>query len=95
MNDTAIQASIAIQMAEAVGELGSLGHIIIPFMKVIPKCPKCEHTKFDTTECDARGTHVIKLVHCAECGTVVGVTEFADIGTLVYRLAEKLQVPLQ
>jgi hypothetical protein len=64
-------------------------------LSVLPKCPKCENSTFGIQTIEPIGARFKMIaVCCASCGTVVGVTEYSDVGTLVMRLAAKLNVPL-
>jgi ribosomal protein S27AE len=58
-----------------------------------PKCPKCDHTSFQSSEISPTNSHFKLLaVHCAKCGAVVGMTDCDDVGSLVRSLAEALKV---
>jgi uncharacterized Zn finger protein len=61
------------------------------------KCPKCDRLEsFEMVEkSDVRGSqYKVMFIQCAACGTVVGVTEYSNVGFLVRKLAEKLRIDL-
>ena len=57
------------------------------------KCPRCENTSFEMQENEPRGSGwKYMFIQCARCGTVVGVTEYMNIGALIQKLAKALGV---
>jgi len=59
------------------------------------KCPKCEHTSFEMAETEVKGSRYKQMfIRCSSCGTVVGVTEYYNIGAKLDILANKLNVRL-
>jgi uncharacterized Zn finger protein len=59
------------------------------------KCPKCESTSFELVLRTPSGSdYQLSFIQCSQCGGVVGVLDFYNIGDLILRLAEKLNVPL-
>lgn len=59
------------------------------------KCPHCQKSGFETAVEEPKGSNFkIILVRCQWCKTVVGVTEYYNCGTLIYKLAKKLNVNL-
>jgi predicted nucleic-acid-binding Zn-ribbon protein len=60
-----------------------------------PKCPKCDHTSFQSSEIKPVNSNFRLLaVHCAKCGAIVGVTDCDDVGSLVHSLANALDVAI-
>ena len=58
-------------------------------------CPKCDNTMFECVEADIidlRFKHY--FVQCNACGAVVGVLDYYNLGDLLYKIAEKLGIPL-
>lgn len=59
-------------------------------------CIKCGNTSFEIQEATPRdSSFVLNFVQCANCGGVIGVLEFDNIGQLIYGLAEKLNIRLR
>lgn len=55
------------------------------------KCPKCEGTRFEIQIVSpTHSNYKLTFVQCASCGTVVGVLDFFNIGSLLQNLAKKL-----
>ena len=58
-----------------------------------PKCPKCDHTQFESTPISPKnGNFKVLAVHCAKCGAIVGMADIQDVGSLVQSLAEGLDI---
>ncbi|OXG03653.1 hypothetical protein BC749_11114 [Flavobacterium araucananum] len=59
------------------------------------KCPHCQKTGFEVaTEAPKDSNFKLMFVRCQWCKTVVGVLDYYNIGTLVHKLAKKLNVNL-
>jgi hypothetical protein len=59
-------------------------------------CPHCQHSGFEmATESPKQSNWKYSFIRCSSCGTVVGVTEFFNIGTLIHKMAKKLDVDLE
>lgn len=61
------------------------------------KCPNpnCNSTNFETViETPKDSRFKLQFVRCSGCKTVVGTMDYYNIGSLVYRLAEKLRIKL-
>lgn len=58
-------------------------------------CPKCASNRFETSEATPnKSAFKLIFIQCAECGAVVGVIDYYNIGHLIYKLAAKLHVKL-
>ncbi len=58
-------------------------------------CPKCGNTSFEVAEnTPKKANYRIWFIQCTSCGAVVGAMEYAHIGKLIYKLAEKLNIDL-
>ncbi len=58
-------------------------------------CIKCGWTKFETVAKEPnKSAYKLLFTQCTNCGGVVGVTEFYNIGALVHALAKALKVKL-
>ena len=58
-------------------------------------CIKCGSHSFEMIEAEPKGSNfVVMFIQCANCGGVVGVCDFFNIGDLVKRLATKLKVDI-
>lgn len=60
-------------------------------------CPKagCDNHSFELAEASINGAkYKMYFVQCARCGTVVGVTEYYNLGARIDTLAKKLNVNL-
>lgn len=57
-------------------------------------CPKCSTKVFEVVEKDDVKNSNFKLnfVQCANCGTVVGVTDYFNIGQMLKLVMEKLDI---
>jgi DNA-directed RNA polymerase subunit RPC12/RpoP len=59
------------------------------------KCLKCDSTSFELVERTPSGSdYLLNLIQCSRCGGVVGVLDSYNIGELILRLAEKLNVSI-
>jgi DNA-directed RNA polymerase subunit RPC12/RpoP len=57
-----------------------------------PVCSKCGHEFFSASNIEAIGLkHRLTMVHCARCGTVVGVLDSENFNEVVTQLQEKLE----
>ena len=64
-------------------------------MALSSKCPKCESTSFETAvESPKKSNFKLIFIRCASCGTVVGVTDYYNIGVLIHSFAKKLNIDL-
>jgi predicted nucleic-acid-binding Zn-ribbon protein len=60
-----------------------------------PKCPSCSNTSFELNEISInKAAWRTYGVCCSQCGAVVGVQEFFNIGILVKKLAKGLKINL-
>lgn len=56
-------------------------------------CVKCGGTEFELVETTPKKSHfVFSFVQCAQCGGVVGVMDFYNIGNVLKQIGEKLGV---
>lgn len=59
------------------------------------KCPHCQNNSFElSTEAPYGSKYKLTFIRCKSCKTVVGVMDYYNIGTLIYKLAEKLRIKL-
>lgn len=59
------------------------------------KCPKCENTEFEVVnETPVNSNYELIFVRCTNCLSVIGVIDFYNVGSLVKKLAQKLNVDL-
>lgn len=59
------------------------------------KCPKCDGTSFEMVKASIENANYsYNFIQCSSCGCVVGVTESHNIGALLYKIAEKLDIDL-
>jgi predicted nucleic-acid-binding Zn-ribbon protein len=59
------------------------------------KCPKCEMTEFEAVnEIPVNSNYELIFVRCKNCLTVVGVLDYYNDGTLIHKLAKKLNIDL-
>lgn len=59
------------------------------------KCPKCENSGFEVVEESPYGSNFkLMFVRCRSCKTAIGVLEYYNVGVLVKKLAEKLNVSI-
>ena len=55
------------------------------------KCPKCENPYFEVKEnIPNSSNYKLMFVQCAKCGSVAGVLDYYNIGTLVKELEKKI-----
>ncbi len=54
-------------------------------------CPKCNSTSFELkTNDNVKGTNYkLSFIQCADCGAVVGVLDYYNLGSLIKKFAEK------
>ncbi|GAB3510622.1 hypothetical protein GCM10027341_49210 [Spirosoma knui] len=57
-------------------------------------CPKCSTKRFEIVEKDdIKGSNFkLNFVQCANCGTVVGVTDFFNLGQMLRLVMDKLDI---
>jgi len=61
----------------------------------ISTCTKCGNHNFELVEASPNGSNFkYNFVQCARCGSVVGALDFWNIGSLLEKLAQKLQVKI-
>jgi hypothetical protein len=59
------------------------------------RCAKCEGTEFEVVnEIPVNSNYELIFIRCAKCQTVVGTIDYYNVGTLIKKLAEKLNVSL-
>ena len=59
------------------------------------KCPKCENTEFEAVnEFPLNSDYELIFIRCKKCLTVVGVLDYYNVGTLIHKLAKKLNIDL-
>lgn len=59
------------------------------------KCPYCQKSGFEVTTEEPRGSaYKFLFVRCQWCHTVVGVLEHFNIGQLLIRFAQKMNITL-
>lgn len=57
------------------------------------KCPSCKGTTFETVvETPTSSNYKLQFIRCYSCKTVVGVTEFFNIGALIDKIFIKLGI---
>lgn len=55
------------------------------------KCPKCQNTSFEVVINEpADSAYKLLFVQCKSCGTVVGVMDYYNIGSLMNNMKRKL-----
>ena len=60
-------------------------------MATTSKCPRCENTSFEAKiEAPVGAGRQLLFVRCANCGTVVGVTEWESTNDLLRQIINKL-----
>lgn len=58
----------------------------------ISKCPNCDNLFFELKEASpTNAAYKYSYVQCAMCGTVVGVTEYLNIGALILKQNEAIK----
>ncbi len=61
----------------------------------ISTCTKCDNTSFEVKEVEPRNSNfILNFVQCTNCGGVIGVIDFDNIGTIIHQLDKKLNVHL-
>lgn len=59
------------------------------------KCPHCQKTGFEVKEETPKDSNFkLMFVRCQSCKTVVSVLDYYNIGKLLHKLAEKLNIRL-
>lgn len=59
------------------------------------KCPHCQKTGFEAITEEPKGSNFkVIFVRCQWCKTVVGTLEYFNCGSLIYKLADKLNITL-
>ncbi len=59
------------------------------------KCSNCQKSGFEISEEEPRGSAFkIMFIRCQWCKTVVGTTEYYNVGSLIHKLAKKLNINL-
>lgn len=59
------------------------------------KCSSCQKSGFEVIVEEPKGSNFkLILVRCQSCKTAIGVLDYYNIGTLVHKLAKKLNVDL-
>ncbi len=59
------------------------------------KCPKCESKNFESVlETPSKSNFKLQFIRCTSCKTVVGVLEYYNLGSLIDKLAKKLNITL-
>lgn len=62
----------------------------------MPTCVKCGKTSFELREATpSNSDYRVNFVQCSNCGGVIGVLDFYNIGDLILRLADRLNVKLE
>ena len=57
------------------------------------KCPKCENTSFEVVEdTPNRSNWKMNYIRCSSCKTVIGVTEYFNLGGLLKRIMTRLGI---
>lgn len=60
------------------------------------RCPHCQSTGFEVvTEEPKDSNFKVIFVRCQSCKTAVGVLEYYNSGTLIHKLAKKLNINLE
>lgn len=60
-------------------------------MKAAPCCAACHSTSFAQTQVTPRGANFpVALVHCAQCGAVVGALDYLPVGTRLEELQQAM-----
>lgn len=58
-----------------------------------PTCPKCDSRRFEVQVFEPlRSTFRLLCINCAQCGAVVSVMDFYNMGQMVRDLGKKLGV---
>jgi hypothetical protein len=57
----------------------------------MPICIKCDNNTFEIVEHSPRGSNFrFNFIQCSQCGGVVGVVDYFNIGQLIHDFAAKL-----
>ena len=55
------------------------------------KCPKCESTNFELKAGAPKGSkYKVMFIQCSACGSVVGVTDFYNVPSLLEIIAKRM-----
>lgn len=58
-------------------------------------CPKCGNHSFELKENFPDGSKFkVNFIQCRSCGTVVGLTDYYNVPSLLEKIAEKIGVKL-
>jgi uncharacterized Zn finger protein len=59
-------------------------------------CPKCSTKVFEMVEKDDVKNSNFKMmfIQCANCGTVVGVTDYFNVGQMLRMIMDKLEIKI-
>ena len=58
-------------------------------------CPRCGHSGFEIAEQKvSNAEYRFFAIRCSSCGCVVGTHEYNNIGNLINKLADKLNINL-
>ncbi len=59
------------------------------------KCPKCENRSFETVlETPNKSNFKLQFIRCVSCKTVIGVSDYYNLGALIYKFAKKMNINL-
>lgn len=59
------------------------------------QCSKCGCTSFEMVSAKIKGSAFnFYFIQCSSCGTVVGITEYYNIGERLNKLAKKLNITI-
>ncbi len=62
----------------------------------VSTCIKCGHSSFELKENTPIGSNFrLYFIQCAGCGGVIGVIDLYNIGNLIHKLADELEVSLE
>jgi len=58
----------------------------------IPSCSKCGHEFFGGSSIEPNGlSYRVNVIFCLKCGTIAGVLDRIDIGSIIQDMEEKLE----
>jgi hypothetical protein len=59
------------------------------------KCPKCEGTDFEVVnETPINSNYELMFIRCVNCKTAVGILDYYNVGALIKKLANRLNIDL-
>lgn len=59
-------------------------------------CVRCGNSHFEMVEQTPSGSeYVLEFIQCSKCGGVAGILDYHNVGELVLRLADKLNLDLR